>query len=284
MTQAAAFARPELLVETDWLAGRLDDPSIVIVDCDIVEAYQRAHLPNAICLTHPILPEPKRYLKDPDNPTFILPPDKFGKVMGDLGVGDDSLVIAYDASRSLYAARLWWCLNYYGHEQVKVLNGGWRKWISEKRPISDVQRQPQGGATFTPRANPSLLATAEYLMAGIQTGELALLDVRSDGEWTGETTRGNKRSGHMPNAAHLEWVNYIDPETHTFKPPEALNDMLSQAGITPEKETSTYCQGGIRAALGMFTLRLLGFDKVRNYDGSFGEWGNRDDTPIVKEP
>ncbi len=279
MTQSV---NSDLLAETDWLTEHLDDPNIVIVDCDTLESYQRAHLPNAICLTHPVLPEPKRYLKDPDNPTFILPPDKFAGVMSDLGIGDDSYVIAYDASRSLYSSRLWWCLNYYGHRGVKVLNGGWRKWLHAGRPISDIEHKPKSGAIFTPRPNPDIYASAESIMADMQRSDISLLDVRSDGEWTGENNRGNARGGHMPGAAHLEWVNYVDDQG-VFKSPDELAGMLSERGVIPDKEVITYCQGGIRAAHAFFTLKLLGYPRVRNYDGSFRDWGNRNDTPIVKE-
>jgi thiosulfate/3-mercaptopyruvate sulfurtransferase len=274
--------RSDLLVESDWLAEHLDDPNVVIVDCDVPEAYQRAHLPNAISLTHPSLPEPKRYLKDPDNPTFILPPDKFAAVMSDLGIGDDSFVIAYDASRSLSSARLWWCLNYYGHRAVKVLNGGWRKWLREGKPVTDIAYKPKAGATFTPRPQPEVCASAEGIMADMGRRDLALLDVRSDGEWTGANNRGNARAGHMPGAVHLEWVNYVDDEG-VFKSPDELARMLSERGVTPDKQVVTYCQGGIRAANAFFTLKLLGYPRVRNYDGSFRDWGNREDTPIVTE-
>lgn len=272
----------ELLVDTDWLAARAGDLALVIVDCDTPEAYQRAHVPGAVSLNHPMLPEPKRYLKDPDNPTFILPPDKFAQVMASLGIGESTLVITYDGSRSLYAARMWWCLNYYGHTGVKVLDGGWRKWLAEGRPISDVEQKPQASSGFTAKANPAVIAGAEAIMARIGRPDVALLDVRSDGEWTGENTRGNQRSGHMPGAVHLEWTNYVD-ERGSFKPPEELRRMLEEQGITPDREVIPYCQGGIRAAHALFTLNLLGYERVRNYDGSFRDWGNRYDTPIVKE-
>lgn len=242
MSADEGYAHPELLAETEWLQSALggDDPSIVIIDCDNRDAYRRAHLPGAISLVHPMLPDPLMYLKNPDDPTYVLPPEQFAQVMGDLGIGDQALVVAYDGFGSLYATRLWWCLSYYGHQRVKVLNGGWNKWLREGRPVTDVERKPRAGATFTPRANPDLLATAEGIMAAMKRPDVALLDVRSHGEWTGENTRGNRRSGHMPGAVHLEWLNYVDDDLRAFKPAAELRQMFQQAGVTPEKEVTTY--------------------------------------------
>jgi thiosulfate/3-mercaptopyruvate sulfurtransferase len=127
-----------------------------------------------------------------------------------------------------------------------------------------------------------MYATAEYIMEHLEKPGFVVLDVRSDGEWNGTNTRGNKRQGHMPGAVHLEWTNNLSADpAKRWKSAEELKAMFEAAGVTPDKEVVTVCQGGIRAAQAAFTLNLLGYEKVRNYDGSFSDWGNREDTPIV---
>jgi thiosulfate/3-mercaptopyruvate sulfurtransferase len=265
-------------VEPSWLQERLNDPSIRVVDCDPRDAYRRIHIPGAVGIPDP-------YWKDPDDRRFIMRPEQFARAMESLGIGDETLVVCYDANRSLYAARLWWCLLYYGHTRVKVVNGGFPRWYREGRPLClcGAQHTYRAGP-FTPRPNPTVLAVAEEIKGRLQGRDphTVLWDVRSWAEYTGENTRGNRRAGHMPGAAHLEWLDLMDREGHTFKDAATLCRMLREKGITPEKEVITYCQAGIRAAHGFFVLHLLGFPRARVYDGSFGEWGNRDDTPIER--
>ena len=134
----AEYAHPELLVDTEWLAQHLDDPTVRIVDCDSPAVYGRAHIPGSLNLSHPMLPEPQHYLKDPGDPLHVLPPDKFARVMGELGIGDDTLVVAYDDYKGRHAARLWWALAFYGHANVKALNGGWSDWLAEGRPVTNA--------------------------------------------------------------------------------------------------------------------------------------------------
>lgn len=277
MTTEQGYARPEMLVEPDWLWERRDDPSLRVIDCAVLEAYRRAHIPGAVGL--PV----NFYLKDPANETFVMPPEAFAALMGKLGVGDDTAVVVYDDNNSLAAARAWWVLNYYGHTNVTVLNGGWHRWLTEGRPLTFHQRHPEP-ATFTPRPDESIICRVDDLKAKLNDPDVHVLDVRSDGEWLGTNDRGNARAGHVPGAAHLEWLNFVtSDDRRVFKPAAELRSMLGAAGVTPAGETITYCQGGIRAAHGMFTLRLLGWDRVRNYDGSMREWANRQDTPLVLE-
>ena len=236
----AEYAHPELLVETEWLAQHLDDPNLRIVDCDTRDAYRRAHIPGAVHLRHPMLPEPQMYLKDPNNRVHVLPPEEFAVVMGELGIGNETLVVAYDGSGGLYAARLWWALGFYGHTNVKVVNGGWGTWLAQERPITNREsRYPR--ASFTPSASPELMATCDYLVGCVDRPDVVILDVRSDGEWTGEDDRGNKRAGHIPGAVHLEWLNFLTRDhLQLFKPPDELRAMLESAGVKPESEVITH--------------------------------------------
>ena len=234
MVDSTGYARPDLLVETDWLEAHFDDPSIRIVDCDQGDVYRRAHLPGAVGM------RVDHYVKDPDDPRRVMPPDQFAELMGSMGIGDDTTVVGYDGFGSLYAARFWWLLNYYGHDKVKVLNGGWNKWFTEGRPSAlDVPRVPR--ASFTPSANPALLCTLDQAKGCVDRPDVVMLDVRSDGEWTGENRRGNMYGGRIPGAVHLEWLDFVsEPPLRTFKPADELHAMLRGVGITPERQVVTY--------------------------------------------
>ena len=268
------YTRPELLVDGSWLQEHLDDPNLRIVDCDTRDAFRRAHIPSAVCPAD-------NFFKDPNDRRFVMPPDLFAETMAGLGIGDDTDVVTYDAG-GITAARLWWCLNYYGHTRVRVLNGGWNQWLADGRPMTMAETRPSASKPFTPRVNDSIRAGAEDILERLEKPEVVILDVRTDGEWDGSNTRGNKRQGHMPGAVHLEWTNNLTADDlRRFKSPDDLRAMYEAAGVTPDKEIVTVCQGGIRAAQTAFTLTLLGYERVRNYDGSFSDWGNRDDTPIV---
>ncbi|MGE0820563.1 MAG: sulfurtransferase [Candidatus Binatia bacterium] len=227
------YARPEMLVTTDWLAEHLTDSSICIVDCDNRDAYRRAHIPGAITFRG------HHYLKEQEGALHIMGPEKFAQTMGALGIGDDTLVIAYDGFSSLYATRVWWALMYYGHTQTQVLNGGWDKWLAEGRPIANDLPHTTS-ATFTSRPQEDLIARWDYVRNSIGHEERTLLDVRSDAEWTGENARGTKRGGRIPGAVHLEWLNYVDPKTKEFKPAAELRAMLQTTGVVPEREVITY--------------------------------------------
>ena len=207
---------------------------MVVVDTDVDAAYNRAHIPGAMIV-------PDNFEKDPDTGrVHILAPEKFASMCQSLGIGDDTLVVTYDNSQSLYAGRLWWALNYYGHTNVKVLNGGWRRWVSEGRPVEATRPGPGTGVTFTPKANEAIMCRMDELKATYNNPDVVVWDVRTDGEWDGTADRGNKRNGHVPGAVHLEWFNMMDRETHQFKPAEEIRRILSEHGITPDKTVHSY--------------------------------------------
>lgn len=275
------YGRPEILAEPDWLAAHADDPDVRIIDCATVEAYRRAHIPGAVQL-------PVHYYIKEDDPAgsdhgvFVMPPDSFERLMGGLGVDSETTVVTYDDNNALVATRLWWVLQYYGHTKAKVLNGGWHRWLTEGRPVTfHGTRAPQ--KSFTARRHDALYASAEDLVAESNGTACNIMDVRSDGEWEGSNDRGNRRAGRVPNARHLEWLNFVaKDDTRKFLPADELQRMLDEAGVDRERPTITYCQGGIRAAHAAFVLDLLGYNHVRVYDGSMRDWANRDDTPLVK--
>lgn len=234
MTTGAGFAHPEYLVDAEWVTAHLDDLNVVIVDGDVEAGYLRGHIPGAVMV-------PDNYEKDPDTGrVHILAPDKFAAMCRNLGIGDDTLVIAYDNNQSLYAARLWWALNYYGHSNVKVLDGGWRAWVAEGRPVSFDRAAPQTGATFTPSADESIMVKVDELKEACSLADAVIWDVRSDGEYSGANDRGNRRAGHVPGAVHLEWFNVMERDSHKFKPAAEIRQMLNEHGITADKAVFAY--------------------------------------------
>ncbi|MCC7366187.1 MAG: sulfurtransferase [Dehalococcoidia bacterium] len=275
------YAHPELLAEPDWLAEHLDDPGVRIIDCATLEAYRRAHIPGAVQLpTHYYIKEPAS-TPESDHGTFVMAPGDFERLMGRLGVSNETLVVPYDDNNALVAARLWWVLKYYGHDNCKVLNGGWHRWLSEGRPVTfHAAKAPP--ATFTARPRPELIADAAYLEAHHDQPGCQVLDARTDEEWLGTNDRGNRRAGHVPGAHHLEWVRFVRrDDARTFLPADEVAALLAGAGIERDKATITYCQGGIRAANAAFAMALLGYEDVRVYDGSMRDWANREDTPLT---
>jgi len=275
------YARPELLVEPDWLQEHIGDANVRVIDCATVEAYRRAHIDGAV---H----NPKHYYikeegsREGGAGMFVMPPDGFNDLMGSLGIDNDTLVVTYDDNNGLVATRLWWVLNYYGHTNVKVLNGGWHRWISDGRPVTFHGARPEAKTYKAAPADTSILATKETLSAETGGENCHILDARTDGEWDGSNSRGNSRVGRVPGSRHLEWVRFVSrDDDRKFLPADDLQALLDGAGIDRSKPVITYCQGGIRAAHAAFVLTLLGYEDVRVYDGSMHEWANDDATALT---
>jgi len=291
-SQLAAL-RAEHLVETDWLAEHLNDPQVRIVDLrgevrtqtdetgyqtgeylDHRDEYAAGHLPGAVYLgwTTDLIDE-----HDPV-PAQVAPPEKLARVLGEQGIGDDHLVIAYDDhGASQFATRFWWVLRYYGHTNCRVLNGGWKKWVAEGRPVTaELPHPPQ--ATFTPRIDAEWRRTAEEVAATLGHPETLLIDARDEAQYTGRARRGI-RGGHIPGALHLPREALIRPD-RTFAEPSRLQELIDEAGVTPDLDVVAYCNGGVAATSVLFALSMLGFPRLSNYDGSWNEWNRREELPV----
>ena len=270
----AGYARPELLVDTAWLAQHLTDANVRIVDMR-ARGYAEGHIPEAVFLDNNWIRNPKA------PPTFLPTPQEFEALMARLGISNTTRVIAYDERGGIYATRLWWILNHYGHANVAVLDGGWVKWTAEQRATSTVAPQP-AAATFTVKPGTVKVATADQVKAAINNPRVKLIDARTQGEIDGKDLRGIKRAGFIESSIPVYWEDTLDATTRTFKPAAEIAKLYRDKGITAGDDVTTYCQIGMRASHDLFTLALIGHDLTRlsNYYGSWEEWGNRDDTPI----
>lgn len=275
MTITDPNAQSELLVTTDWLAARIEQPDFVLIDAGDPLAYTRAHIPGAVGVPHP-------YLKGADGSRLVMSPAEFEALAQSWGISNDTPVVVYDDNASLHAARVWWVFRRYGHRDVHVVDGGINAWIEEGRPVTSKPQRPTPG-TFTAHPDDDAVITLDELKAAIEDGTPPVIwDTRTDQEWAGTNSRGNARVGRVPGSIHLEWRHLVDgPPNRRFRPLADIREQLVGAGIDPDAPAVAYCQSGIRGAFGHFVLALLGNENARNYDGSMGEWANREDTPLV---
>ena len=270
----AVYARPELLVDGAWLANHLTDANVRIVDLR-PRGYADGHLPGAVWLDNNAI----RIANRP--PTFLPTPQEFEALMSGLGIGNNTRVIAYDERGGIYAARLWWILNHYGHANVALLDGGWTKWTLDRRP-TNTATPARARASFTVKNGTVKVATAQDVLGAINKNGIKLVDARTQAEIDGKDLRNIKRGGFIESSVAVYWEDTLDPTTKTFKSATDIRTLYRDRGIQPSDDVITYCQVGMRAAHDLFTLALIGHDltKLRNYYGSWEEWGNRDDTPI----
>ena len=274
----------DVLVSTDWVAEHLEDDSIRIVEVDENPAlYAEAHIPGAIGFDW------KNDLQDQVKRDFLGPED-FGRLFGERGISGDHTVVLYGDRNNWFAAYTYWYLKYYGHDNVRLMNGPREKWISEGKPTTtDVPSYEP--ATFEARpGDRAIRATRDEVRSTVESGNgKKLVDVRSPQEFSGELIamagyeqEGAQRGGHIPGAASIPWAQAVR-EDGTFKSREELEELYGGKGVLSGDPIIAYCRIGERSAHTWFVLHeLLGRDDVKNYDGSWTEWGNLVNVPIAK--
>jgi thiosulfate/3-mercaptopyruvate sulfurtransferase len=280
----AVYAK-DVLVETQWVEDHLDDAAIRIVEVDENPAlYAESHIPGAIGFDW------KRDLQDPVKRDF-LGPKEFGALMGERGISNNHTVVLYGDRNNWFAAYTYWYFLYYGHEKVKLINGPREKWISENRPTTQDVPSYESATFDVSGEDAAIRAKRDEVLTALDANSHKLVDVRSPQEYSGELIampgyeqEGAQRAGHIPGAASVPWAQAVR-EDGTFKSADELEELYTTKGvISGDTPIIAYCRIGERSAHTWFVLHeLLGRDDVRNYDGSWTEWGNLVDVPIEKD-
>ncbi len=274
------YAKP-VLVTTDWLAEHLADEGLVVGEVDEnPDLYDEGHIPGAIKLHW------RDDLQDPVE-SDLVEKEAFEQLMGSRGIANETTIVLYGDKNNWFAAYAYWYLKIYGHEDIRILDGGRQKWIDESRELT-IDEPQISPASYSARDRDETIRTRRD--AVLQTiGRDALVDVRSPQEYSGELIaapgyeqEGAQRAGHIPTAQSIPWAQAVKDDG-TFKSADELRELYGAKGITPDRSVTAYCRIGERSAHTWFVLReLLGYEDVRNYDGSWTEWGNLIDVPIEK--
>jgi thiosulfate/3-mercaptopyruvate sulfurtransferase len=279
----STYSHPEVLVDTDWLSNHLNDPRVRIIESDEdVLLYDTGHIPGAVKINwHDDLNDP--IIRD------YLNADDFAALLSGKGVSNDTTVIFYGDKNNWWATYNFWVFKLFGHKDVRILNGGRKKWEDEKRTFTkDVPAYPTANYKAPRRDDRKIRVFRSDVLKHVEN-KLPLVDVRSPAEYSGEKLHmpeypqeGALRGGHIPGAKNIPWAKAVN-EDSTFKSADQLKELYESQGITPDRDIVTYCRIGERSSHSWFVLTyLLGYPKVRNYDGSWTEWGNLVNVPIEK--
>jgi thiosulfate/3-mercaptopyruvate sulfurtransferase len=278
-----SYAHPEVLTDTEWVSKNSQNVKIVEVDYDPENGYRKGHIPGASLIWW------RRDINDP-NTRDIVNKQQFEALMSKNGIMPDSDVVLYGDFNNWFAAFAFWVFKYYGHKNVKIMNGGRKKWELEKRPYTTEEPKITATNYVSQPPDEGLRAYLFDVRRALDKSEIALVDVRSAKEFTGEITappeypmEHAQRGGHIPRAQNIPWATAVNDADGTFKTVEELKQNYVPKGITPDKEVICYCRIGERSSHSWFVLKyLLGYPQVRNYDGSWTEWGNMIGNPIEK--
>jgi thiosulfate/3-mercaptopyruvate sulfurtransferase len=280
----AEYAHPEVLVDTAWVAEHLKDPNVRIVESnEDILLYDQGHIPGAIKIDW-VADLNDQVVRD------YLDRAHFEQLLSAKGIGNDTTVVFYGDKNNWWATYALWVFKLYGHKDARIMNGGRAKWIAEGRDLTkDVPSYAPASYKAPERDDSTIRAFRDQVREHIKKSRVALVDVRSPQEFSGERTHmpeypqeGTLRGGHIPTAVSIPWAKAVK-EDSTFKSPEDLQELYGSQGVTPDKDVVAYCRIGERSSHTWFVLTyLLGYPQVRNYDGSWTEWGNGVGLPIEK--
>jgi thiosulfate/3-mercaptopyruvate sulfurtransferase len=280
----AEYKHPEVLVSTQWAAEHLNDAKIRLVEVDVdTTAYDQGHIAGAVGWNW------QSQLQD-NVRRDLIDQKALEALLGASGISNDTTILLYGDNNNWFAAYALWQLKYYGHKDVRLINGGRKKWLEEKRPLTTEAPKVARAEYHASKPDESIRARKEEIFAAVEKRRPAeLVDVRSADEFTGKIiappgmTETAQRAGHIPGAANIPWAQAAN-EDGTFKSADALKALYDGKGVTGAGEVIAYCRIGERSSHSWFVLKyLLGYDKVKNYDGSWTEWGNLIGAPIEKE-
>jgi thiosulfate/3-mercaptopyruvate sulfurtransferase len=283
------YAHPEALVSTEWLAEHLGDPHVRVLDASYKqpgitptarEDYGRGHIPGAVFFDIDDVAQPGTSL-----PHMIPSPERFAQKMQERGIGNDDRVVVYDTAGLSSAARAWWMLRLYGHDNVALLDGGLPKWKAEGRPL-DTTPPVVAPRHFTARFRPELVRDKEAIRTNIAVAREQVVDARAAGRFDGtaEETWPGRRRGHIPGSRNLPFDRVTDPQTKQLKSAEELRQLFAGAGVALDRPVVTSCGSGVTACALAFALHLIGHPGAAVYDGSWSEWGLPGDTPVETGP
>ena len=282
---ARGYAHPEVLVSTEWVAAHLDDPAVRLVESDEdLLLYEIGHIPGAVKVD---------WVTDLNDSLTrdYLDQARMQALLRSKGIGPDTTIVFYGDKNNWWATYAFWVFRLFGIERLRLMDGGRARWVEEGRPLTtDVPRHAPGTIVVGPRHDAAIRAFREDVLAHLERrGQL--VDVRSPEEFRGERlhmpdypNEGSLRGGHIPGARSIPWARAVNPETHTFRPASELRTLYTEEqGLAPDHDTIAYCRIGERSSHTWFALTyLLGFTRVRNYDGSWTEWGNGVRLPIER--
>ncbi|MBI4442795.1 MAG: sulfurtransferase [Acidobacteria bacterium] len=279
----AEYAHPEVLVTTEWVSQHLNDPKVRLVEVDVDNSqYDQGHVPNAIGWNW------QSQLQD-NVRRDLLSKAELEKLLSGSGIANDTTVVLYGDNNNWFAAYAFWQLIYFGHQDARLMNGGRKKWMEEKRPLTTESPKVTPTNYHAKDPDASVRALRPMVFDAVEKKHMNLVDVRSPDEFSGKViappgmSETAQRGGHIPGAKSVPWSKAVNDDG-TFKSLEDLKKLYEQdAGVQKSRETIAYCRIGERSSHTWFVLKyLLGYDKVRNYDGSWTEWGNLVDAPIAK--